>query len=67
MKKFKLTKVYDINEKTICDLNCNNCPLLGFKFCDNIMLGTSLTKVIKDIKEASEFFNNFEIEEVENA
>lgn len=65
MKKI-IRRNYIINENSMCDNDCNNCPLQGFKFCDDITLGYPILRVIDDIKKANDFIKNLEIEEVEN-
>lgn len=66
MKKIIRRRNYIINENSICDNVCDNCPLQGFEFCDNIMLGYPILRVIDDIKKANDFIKSLEIEEVEN-
>ncbi|MDY4215305.1 MAG: hypothetical protein SOX53_03750 [Candidatus Onthovivens sp.] len=64
MKKI-IRRNYIINENSFCDNDCNNCPLQGFEFCDNIMVGYPILRVIDDVKKANDFIKNLEIEEVE--
>ena len=66
MKKFIITKKFCVTSMTRCDENCEDCPLQGFKFCDDIPLGSSIVDVIDDVKKANDFIKNLKIEEVEN-